>query len=79
MYPGTHDPDRIAVVMAGSGERMTYGQLDAGANRVAQLLRSQGLGPGDHVAFCVENSPVFFELLWGAHYAGCSTPPALRS
>ncbi len=64
--------------MAGSGERLTYGQLDAGANRVAHLLREQGLQPGDHVAWCVENSTAFFELLWGAHYAGllytaCST------
>jgi len=64
--------------MAGSGQTITYGQLDAAANRVAQLFASQGLAPGDHVALCVENSPAFFELVWGAHYAGllytpCST------
>jgi acyl-CoA synthetase (AMP-forming)/AMP-acid ligase II len=78
VFPGSHDPDRTAIVMAGSGETTTYGSLDAAANRVARLLRSHGLQAGDHVAFCVENSPVFFELLWGAHYAGllytaCST------
>ncbi len=73
-----HEPERPAVLMADSGETMSYGELDAAANRVAQLLRSQGLQPGDHVALCVENSPAFFELVWGAHYAGllytaCST------
>ncbi len=78
MYPGLQPPERVAVVMADSGRSTTYGQLDAAANRVARLLRSQGLAPGDHVALCVENSPAFFELVWGAHYAGllytaCST------
>ncbi len=37
-----------------------------------------GLQPGDHIALCLENSPRFFEVVWGAHYAGllytaCST------
>ena len=78
MFPGAHDPDRLAVVMAASGETRTYGQLDAAANRIARLLRSIGLQPGDHLALCLENGPAFFELVWGAHYAGllytaCST------
>jgi acyl-CoA synthetase (AMP-forming)/AMP-acid ligase II len=64
--------------MAGSGEVRTYGELDAAANRVSHLLREQGLGVGDHVAMVVENSIVFFDLAWGARYAGlfytaCST------
>ena len=35
-----------------------------------------GLRPGDHVAFCLENHPRYFEVAWGAHYAGLSTRPA---
>ena len=78
MIPGHHDPQRLAVLMAGSGERRTYGELDAAANRIARMLRAMGLDPGDHVALCLENCPEFFELVWGAHYAGllytaCST------
>ncbi len=78
MIPGAHDPQRPAVVMAASGEVLTYGELDAAANRIARLLRSMGLEPGDHIALCLENSPRFFEVVWGAHYAGllytaCST------
>jgi long-chain acyl-CoA synthetase len=78
MHPGGQDPSRPAVVMAGTGDVTTYGRLDANANRVARLLRAQGLVPGDHVALCVENAPAFFDLVWGARYAGllytaCST------
>lgn len=73
MHPGIHAataPDRPAVVMAGTGETVTYAELDERANRLARLFRSLGLEPGDHVALCVENHPRFLELAWGAHYAG---------
>jgi acyl-CoA synthetase (AMP-forming)/AMP-acid ligase II len=78
MIPGAHDPGRTAVVMAASGATLTYGELDAAANRIARMLRSMGLQPGDHLALCMENSPSYFEVVWGAHYAGllytaCST------
>jgi fatty-acyl-CoA synthase len=70
MHPGAHPPENTAVVMAASGQTVTYGELDAAANRVSHLLRSHGLQPGDHIALIVDNTPAFFELLWGAHYAG---------
>jgi long-chain acyl-CoA synthetase len=56
--------------MGDSGEVRTYGELDAAANRVSRLAREQGLAVGDHVALIVENSTVFFDLVWGARYAG---------
>jgi len=56
--------------MAGSGEILTYAELDERANRLSNLFRSLGLQAGDHVAMCVENHPRFLELAWGAHYAG---------
>src|SRR5262245_18425508 len=73
MFPGTHVaecPDKPAVIMATSGEVVTYRDLDAQANQVSQLFRSLGLKPGDHVAFCRENHPRSFALACGAHYAG---------
>ncbi|MBS1848860.1 MAG: AMP-binding protein, partial [Actinobacteria bacterium] len=73
MYPGTFaasDPDRVAVIMADTGEQLTYGDLDERARRAANLYRSIGLHPGDHVAICAENQIRFLELAWGAHYAG---------
>ncbi|HKE74685.1 MAG TPA: AMP-binding protein [Acidimicrobiales bacterium] len=73
MFPGEHAttrPDHPAVIMSGSGEVVTYRELDAEANRVARVFRSLGLQPGDHVAFCLENHPRFLALAWGADYAG---------
>src|SRR4051812_28947259 len=44
-------PDKPAVIMAGSGETVTFRELDQESNRLARLLRAEGLRPGDHVAF----------------------------
>ena len=73
MYPGAFAatrPDHPAVIMAGTGQTMTYAELDEEANRLSQLFRSLGLQPGDHVAFCMENHPRFLAVAWGCHYAG---------
>jgi long-chain acyl-CoA synthetase len=73
MYPGafleTH-PDKLAVVMGGSGFTQTFAELDAAANRLSHLLRNAGVQPGDHVGICMENHDRYFEVLWGCHYAG---------
>ena len=72
-YPGhwaAENPDRLAIVMAGSGETMTFAELHEQACRIANLFRSLGLGFGDHMAFCLENRIEFLPLAWGAHYAG---------
>jgi acyl-CoA synthetase (AMP-forming)/AMP-acid ligase II len=70
MIPALHDPARPAITMGRSGTTVTYGELDAAANRISRLLRASGLAAGDHVAFCVENRPEFLEICWGAQYAG---------
>ena len=73
MFPGdfaTAAPDRPAVIMATTGEMVTYGALDAEANRLSHVFRAAGLVPGDHVALCLENSARFLPVVWGAHYAG---------
>ncbi len=56
--------------MGATGETVTYAQLDDEALRLAHLLSSAGLSPGDHVAFCIENQAHFHAVAWGAHYAG---------
>ena len=72
-YPGSWAAlasDRPAVVMADSGESMSFSDLDNQANRIANLFFDLGLTPGDHVAFCLENCLEYLPLAWGAHYAG---------
>ena len=73
MYPGTHArtaPDRPAVVMATSGEVLTYRELDERSNRLAHLLRAAGLQRGDHMALFMENQPRFMEVVWAALRSG---------
>ena len=73
MHPGAHaatSPDKPAVVMAGSGEVVTYGQLEARSNQVAHLFRSLGLRTGDAVALCMENNARYHEVCWGAQRSG---------
>jgi long-chain acyl-CoA synthetase len=73
MHPRTHtatNPHKAAVVMAASGETLSYGELEARANQGAHLLRSLGLQTGDCVALFMNNGPAFFELVWAAQRAG---------
>jgi long-chain acyl-CoA synthetase len=72
-HPSVHareNPDRLALVIADTGETLTYRQLDEGSNRVAQLLRAQGLGPGDRIGVMMRNSPWFPIVYWGATRCG---------
>lgn len=52
------------MIMAGSGEVVTYRQLDERSNQLARLWRERGLVTGDHVAIFSENQPRFFEVMW---------------
>ena len=64
MYPGRialEHPDRPAIVMASSGETITYGELDRRSNRLAHLLRAHGLKRLDHYAVFMENHPRYAE------------------
>src|SRR3569623_3610559 len=73
MHPSVHartHPDKPALVMAYSGETVSYGELDARSNQGAHLFRSLGLQTGDAVACFIENHPRYYELLWAAQRSG---------
>jgi long-chain acyl-CoA synthetase len=73
MHPGIHaqtTPDKPAYVMAGSGETVTYRQLEDASNRCAQLFRAVGLKVGDGIAIMIENHVRYYEVVWGAQRAG---------
>jgi long-chain acyl-CoA synthetase len=65
----TH-PEKIAYQMAGSGESLTYGQLEARSNQGAHLFRSLGLRTGDCVAIFMENTVQYLSLCWAAQRSG---------
>ena len=73
MYPGKYaslHPDRPAVIMAGSGETITYGALEARSNRLAHLLRARGLGRLDHYSIYMENHPRYVECCAAGERSG---------
>lgn len=73
MHPSVHaltTPDKPALIMARSGEQITYAELDALSNRNAHAFRTAGLKAGDTVAICLPNLIGFIPLVWGAHRAG---------
>lgn len=73
MYPGTHaqkTPDKLAVVMADTGETITYAELEERSVRLARVLREAGLRQGDHLAFVAQNSPEVFVMLWAGLRSG---------
>src|SRR6202012_1266246 len=63
-------PDRPAVIMAATGETLTYRELEARSNQGAQLFRKLGLKPGDAIAIFMENNLDFLPICWGAQRAG---------
>jgi long-chain acyl-CoA synthetase len=68
-------PDKTAVLMAESGERLSYAQLEARSNQGAHFLRALGLKAGDHVAVMLENHLRFFEVYWATQRAGLYFTP----
>src|SRR5271170_5205708 len=73
MYPGQHAQartDQPAVVMAGSGETVSYRELETRSNRLAHLLRAAGLRRLDHYAIFTENHARFVECCAAGERSG---------
>lgn len=73
MHPRLHaetQPDKPALIMAATGESVTYAQLEARANRGAHALRGLGLNNGDALAIACDNRLEFFDIYWAAQRAG---------
>lgn len=73
MYPGKHATiraDRPALIMAGSGEIVTYAELEARTNRLAHLLRANGLRRQDHYAIFMENNVRYVEACGAGERSG---------
>ncbi len=66
-------PDRDALVLGDT--RLTYAQVNAAANQVANLLVERGIAPGDKVALSCPNLPYFPIVYYGVLKAGAVVVP----
>jgi long-chain acyl-CoA synthetase len=63
-------PDKPALIMARSGETVTYRELEARSNQGAQLLRALGLKRGDAIALLMDNNARYLEICFAAQRSG---------
>jgi len=73
VHPSVHaaaNADKPALIVAETGETISYGDLDRRSNRAAHLFRSRGLQVGDTIALFLDNVPEYFDLVWGAQRSG---------
>ncbi len=78
MYPGKHAIERAnqpAFIMANTGQAVTYAELEARSNRLAHLLRAQGLMPLDHFSIFMENNARYLESCVAGTRAGLYYTP----
>ena len=68
-----HHPERAAVVLG--EQRLSYAQVNAAANQVANLLVERGIRPGDKVALSCPNLPYFPVVYYGILKAGAVVVP----
>ncbi len=73
MYAGKHlitHPEKPCLIMAESGEVITYAEFEAHANQLAHLLADHGLKPLDHYAIFMENNACYLEACAAGERAG---------
>ena len=63
-------PDKPAVILHPSGTVVTFGELEARANRLAHQFRAAGLREGDAVAILMENNEHLHAVMWAARRSG---------
>ncbi|MFB6596637.1 amino acid adenylation domain-containing protein [Streptomyces diastaticus] len=66
-------PEATALVLG--DRRVSYGELNARANRLARHLAGQGVGPGDLVGVCLERGPELVTGLLAVLKAGAGCAP----
>ncbi|MFL5542186.1 MAG: amino acid adenylation domain-containing protein [Longimicrobiaceae bacterium] len=75
LFAGVARAHAGAEAVAWGGERLTYGELDARANRLARHLQGAGVRPGDRVGVSLERSAALVTALLATLKAGASYVP----
>ena len=71
--PAAANPSAIAI--DGDGRRLTFGELDAASNRVANALIAAGVERGDRIGYVDRNGSEYWETFQGALKAGAVLVP----
>jgi long-chain acyl-CoA synthetase len=69
------NPDKPAVIIHPAGNVVTFGELEARANRLAHYFRLAGLVEGDSVAVLMENNEHLHAVMWAARRSGLYYAP----
>lgn len=73
MYLGYHaarTPDKPAIIIAETGETLTYKQVNDNSLKVARFLDAKGLTRGDTIAILMENHINYMDIVWAALRSG---------
>lgn len=73
MYPGAYlatTPHKPAVIMADTGQTVTFAELESDSVRIARHLHALGLRRGDHLAVLATNTARVFDIYWAAMRSG---------
>ena len=79
VHPAAHARERAsapALIMASSGDVVSYGQLEERSNRMAHALRAHGLATGGHVALLLENNRAYLRRPGPPSAAASTTRPS---
>ena len=68
-------PTKTALIQPSDGSKVSFGDLDREADRVAGALASLGIAPGDRVAIAMHNCPYFAYAYFGILRAGAAVVP----
>jgi fatty-acyl-CoA synthase len=68
-------PEREALTELATGQRYTYGELNARANRLANWMRRLGIEKGDRVSILAHNGLPYLDLFYGLAKIGAIFAP----
>ena len=68
-------PGHEALIDKATGQRYTYAELNARANRLANWIRALGVQKGDRVSILAQNGVVYVDLLYGLAKIGAILAP----
>jgi long-chain acyl-CoA synthetase len=69
-HHAANQPDTAAIIIAETGEQLSFAELEARSNQIAHLFRSHSVQRGDSVAILLENCLDYFSIVWAAQRSG---------